>query len=54
MGPDRGGGEPRGGGGRRLQYEMPGCLCWGSEKIPIMKDALGKKKKNRVNLEERL
>ena len=33
---------PRGGG--RLHYEMPGCVCWGSEHVPIMKDALGKNK----------
>ena len=24
--------------------KMPGCLCWGSEDVPIMKDAVGKKK----------
>ena len=29
------------GGGGRLQYEMPGCVCLGSENVPIMKDALG-------------
>ena len=29
----------------RLQYEMPGCVCWGSENGPNIKDALGKKKK---------
>ena len=29
-----------GGGGGALQYEMPGCVCWGSENVPIMKDAL--------------
>ena len=23
--------------------KIPGCLCWGSEKVPILKDALGKK-----------
>ena len=35
---------PRGRGGR-LQYElMPGCVCWGSENAPIMKDAFGGKK----------
>ena len=22
-------------------YEMPRCVCWGSEIIPIMRDALG-------------
>ena len=22
---------------------MPGCVCWGSENLPILKDALGKK-----------
>ena len=32
-----------GGGGGGLQYEMPRCVCWGSENAPIMKDALGKK-----------
>ena len=32
-----------GGGEGRLQYEMPGCVCWGSENVPIMKDALGQK-----------
>ena len=25
--------------------EMPGCVCWGSENVPILKDALDKKKK---------
>ena len=25
------------------QYEMPGCVCWGSENVPIMMDASGKK-----------
>ena len=35
---------PRGGGGGLL-YEMPGCVCWESENVPIMKDALGKKQK---------
>ena len=34
---------PRGGGG--LLYEMPGCMCWDSENVPIMKDALGKTQK---------
>ena len=23
--------------------KMPGCVCWGSENVPIMKDALGQK-----------
>ena len=23
--------------------KMPGCVCWGSANIPILKDALGKK-----------
>ena len=32
--------QPRGG---RLQYEMPGCVCWGSENVPIMKEALCQK-----------
>ena len=36
-----------GGGGQaargRLQYEMPGCVCWGSESVPIMKDTFGQK-----------
>ena len=41
---------PGGGGGGRgkLQYEnarMCVCVCWGSENVPILKDALGKKKK---------
>ena len=36
MGRGPGGG---GGGGARLQYEMLGCVCWGSENVPIMKDA---------------
>ena len=31
---------PGGGGGGRLQCEMPGCGCWGSKNAPIMKDAL--------------
>ena len=30
-------------GGGRLQYEMPGCVCWGSENVPIIKDALCQK-----------
>ena len=29
--------------GGRLQYEMPGCVCWGSQNAPIMKDALCQK-----------
>ena len=33
-------GSPWGGGGR-LQCKMPGCVCLGSENVPIMKDALG-------------
>ena len=32
--------DPGGGG---LQYEMPGCVCWGSEYVPIKKDALCQK-----------
>ena len=36
--------EPRGGG--RLQHEMPGCVCWGSENVPILKDTLGNETKN--------
>ena len=22
----------------QLQYEIPGCACWGSESVPIMKN----------------
>ena len=25
-----------GGGGGRLQYKMPRCVCWGSENVPII------------------
>ena len=32
-----------GGGGGRLKYEMPGCVCWGSENIPIIKETLCQK-----------
>ena len=31
------------GGGGRLQYELPGCVCFESENVHIMKDALGLK-----------
>ena len=31
------------GGGGRLQYGLPGCVCFGSENVHIMKDALGLK-----------
>ena len=24
--------------GGQLQYEMSGCVCWGYEKLPILKD----------------
>ena len=46
--PRRGGLDGEGGGVvmRRppgLQYEMPGCVCWGYENVPIMTDALGQK-----------
>ena len=27
---------------------MPGCVCWGSENVPIMNDALGKKTKHNL------
>ena len=30
-------------GGGDSSVEMPGCVCLGSENVPIMKDALGKK-----------
>ena len=30
-------------GRQRLQNEIHGCVCWGSENVPIMKDALGPK-----------
>ena len=36
---ERGAPEP----GGRLQCEMPGCVCWGSENVPILKDAVGQK-----------
>ena len=32
-----------GGEGGQLQYEMPGCVCWGFENVLIMKEALGQK-----------
>ena len=35
---------PPGGGGDDSSIEMPGCVCWGSENAPILKDASGKKK----------
>ena len=28
--------------------KMPGCVCWGSENVPILKDALGIKKKKNI------
>ena len=31
------------GGGVDLNIKIPGCVCWGSENVPILKDALGKK-----------
>ena len=30
--------------GRDSNKKMPGCVCWGYENIPILKEALGKKK----------
>ena len=39
---------PGGGGGGRLQYEMPGYVCWGFETIPIMKDAVRYKKHTHI------
>ena len=38
---------PGGGGGGEATpvKEMPACVCWGSENVPILKDALDKKKK---------
>ena len=41
--PGRGGGGGGGEGEERLQYKKPGCMCWGSENVPILKDALGQK-----------
>ena len=32
-----------GGGGGNSSIKMPGCVCWGSENVPILKDALGRK-----------
>ena len=32
-----------GGGGGDSSIKMPRCVCWGSENVPILKDALGKK-----------
>ena len=31
------------GGGGDSSIKMPGCVCWGSENVPILKDALGNK-----------
>ena len=33
-----------GGGGGDSSIKMPGCVCWGSQNVPILKGALGKKK----------
>ena len=30
---------PIGGGGGDSNIKMPGCVCWGSENVPILKDA---------------
>ena len=32
--------------GSDSSINMPGCVCWGSENVPTLKDALGKKTKN--------
>ena len=32
-----------GGGGVDSSIKMPGCVCWVSENVPILKDPLGKK-----------
>ena len=36
---------PGGGGGEGgdSSINIPGCVCWGSENVPILKYALGKK-----------
>ena len=46
--PDTSLSEWAGGGGGGLQYEMPRCVCWGSENVPIMKDVLGKNKHTHI------
>ena len=34
----------RGGGGGTASLKVgPGCVCWGSENVPILKDASGRK-----------
>ena len=38
----------RGGGGVDLSIKMPGCVCWGSENVPILRDSLGKKKNTHI------
>ena len=38
-------GLPAGGGGGDSSIEMPRCVCLGSENVPILKDALSKKRK---------
>ena len=32
-----------GGGGGDSNIKMHGCVCWGSENVPILRDALGNK-----------
>ena len=34
--------DPFPGRGGHLSIKMPGCMCCGSENVPILKDALGK------------
>ena len=37
---DECGRSPGGGGGCDSSMKMPGRLCWGSEKVPILKDQI--------------
>ena len=40
--------QPEWGGGGDSCIKMPGCVCRGSENVPILKDALGKKKHTHI------
>ena len=37
-----------GGGGGHSSIKIPGCVCWGSENVPILKDTLGTKKNTHI------
>ena len=41
-------GRPGARGGGDFSIKMPGCVCWGSKTVPILKDALGKKKHTHI------